>query len=182
MTKLTDTQSILLSAASQRENGSLYPLPSTLRPERRHRQVDRCTLVSASDFAAGARDQRCQAAVAPHGRATCALVCPSRPAGLQAIGIEDERQDAAEPQPHGSGVDVRRPRRRSRMRPAAKSAAVLALLQRAGPAQRSPELIEATGWLPHTTRAALTGLKQEGPRCRAQFKRADVTCYRVVTA
>ena len=30
MTKLTDTQSILLSTASQREGGSLYPLPTTL--------------------------------------------------------------------------------------------------------------------------------------------------------
>ena len=30
MTKLTDTQTILLSTASQREGGSLYPLPTTL--------------------------------------------------------------------------------------------------------------------------------------------------------
>lgn len=32
MTKLTDTQSILLSTASQRDSGSLLPLPSTVAP------------------------------------------------------------------------------------------------------------------------------------------------------
>ena len=32
MTKLSDTQCILLSTASQRSEGSIYPLPSTLKP------------------------------------------------------------------------------------------------------------------------------------------------------
>ena len=32
MTNLSDTQCILLSSASQRDDGSLYPLPSTLKP------------------------------------------------------------------------------------------------------------------------------------------------------
>ena len=40
-----------------------------------------------------------------------------------------------------------------------KSAAVIALLQREQGATLA-EMIEATGWLPHTTRAALTGLKK----------------------
>jgi DNA-binding MarR family transcriptional regulator len=38
---------------------------------------------------------------------------------------------------------------------------VLALLQRPDGASLS-ELVEATSWLPHTTRAALTGLKKKG--------------------
>ena len=42
-----------------------------------------------------------------------------------------------------------------------KSAAVLTPLQRKDGATL-PELIEATGWLPHTTRAALTGLRKTG--------------------
>lgn len=32
MTNLSDTQCILLSSASQRDDGSFYPLPSTLKP------------------------------------------------------------------------------------------------------------------------------------------------------
>lgn len=42
-----------------------------------------------------------------------------------------------------------------------KTEKVLALLRRTGGATLD-ELVEATGWLPHTTRAALTGLKKKG--------------------
>ena len=40
------------------------------------------------------------------------------------------------------------------------------------------EMVKATGWLPHTTRAALTGLKKKGHTI-ARDKRDDVTCYRI---
>ena len=42
-----------------------------------------------------------------------------------------------------------------------KTDIVLALLKRTGGATLN-EIVEATGWLPHTTRAALTGLKKNG--------------------
>ena len=42
-----------------------------------------------------------------------------------------------------------------------KSAAVLAMLQRPEGATLD-QLVIATGWLPHTARAALTGLKKKG--------------------
>lgn len=56
-----------------------------------------------------------------------------------------------------------------------KIAAVIALLQRPEGATLD-EMIEATGWLPHTTRAALTGLKKKGHTI-TKSKRDDVTCY-----
>ena len=40
------------------------------------------------------------------------------------------------------------------------------------------EMVEATGWLPHTTRAALTGLRKKG-RVIEKIKRGDQTCYRI---
>lgn len=40
------------------------------------------------------------------------------------------------------------------------------------------ELVEATGWLPHTTRAALTGLKKKG-HVIEKMMRENVTCYRI---
>ena len=46
-------------------------------------------------------------------------------------------------------------------KPPSKSALVLGLLQRTDGASIA-ELVSATGWLPHTTRAALTGLKKKG--------------------
>ncbi|NBB25822.1 DUF3489 domain-containing protein [Porphyrobacter sp. SLTP] len=46
-------------------------------------------------------------------------------------------------------------------KPETKSARVVALLQREEGATLE-ELVAATGWLPHTTRAAMTGLKRKG--------------------
>jgi hypothetical protein len=40
------------------------------------------------------------------------------------------------------------------------------------------EMVAATGWLPHTTRAALTGLKKKG-HVIEKSKRDDATCYRI---
>jgi len=40
------------------------------------------------------------------------------------------------------------------------------------------ELVEVTGWLPHTTRAALTGLRKKGHSLE-KSQRGDVTCYRI---
>lgn len=58
-----------------------------------------------------------------------------------------------------------------------KIAGVLALLKREQGATLA-ELAEATSWLPHTTRAALTGLRKKG-HILAKDKRGDVTCYRI---
>lgn len=61
-----------------------------------------------------------------------------------------------------------------------KSAIVIGLLRRPAGASLA-ELIEVTGWQPHTTRAALTGLKKKGHRID-KSKRDEVTCYRIVEA
>jgi DNA-binding IclR family transcriptional regulator len=44
-----------------------------------------------------------------------------------------------------------------------------------------PELIEATGWQPHTTRAMLTGLRKKGHAIERR-KREDVSCYHLPAA
>ncbi len=43
------------------------------------------------------------------------------------------------------------------------------------------ELIKATGWLPHSTRAVLTGLRKKG-HVIEKTKREDATCYRITKA
>lgn len=40
------------------------------------------------------------------------------------------------------------------------------------------EVVEATSWLPHTTRAALTSLKKKGHTVERD-KRGDKACYRI---
>jgi hypothetical protein len=61
-----------------------------------------------------------------------------------------------------------------------KIAAVIALLRREEGATLD-DMVGATGWLPHTTRAALTGLRKKG-HVLDKSKRGDVTCYRIVGA
>jgi hypothetical protein len=56
-----------------------------------------------------------------------------------------------------------------------KIASVIALLERPEGATLN-EMVEATGWLPHSTRAALTGLKKKGHTI-TKDRRGDVTCY-----
>jgi threonine dehydrogenase-like Zn-dependent dehydrogenase len=58
-----------------------------------------------------------------------------------------------------------------------KAELVLGMLRREEAATIA-ELIEATGWLPHTTRAALTSLRKKG-HVVEKCKRDAATCYRV---
>jgi len=61
-----------------------------------------------------------------------------------------------------------------------KIATVLELLARPDGAPVS-DIIAATGWLPHTIRAAITGLRKKGHRIQ-RFKRAGKTGYFLVSA
>lgn len=56
---------------------------------------------------------------------------------------------------------------------------MIALLQRPEGATLAG-IVEATGWLPHTTRAALTGLKKKG-HTLTKGKRGDVTYYSIAS-
>ena len=58
-----------------------------------------------------------------------------------------------------------------------KTTAVIALLEREEGATLA-DLIAATGWLSHTTRAALTGLRKKGHAIERN-KRGDESCYRI---
>ena len=58
-----------------------------------------------------------------------------------------------------------------------KTGQVLALLSRDEGATLT-EIVDATSWQPHTTRAALTGLRKKGHQIE-KLKRDDVTCYRI---
>lgn len=65
-------------------------------------------------------------------------------------------------------------------KPAKKIENVLSLLQRDQGATLA-ELIDATGWLPHTTRAALTGLRKKG-HVIDKATRDGATCYVIAEA
>ena len=81
---------------------------------------------------------------------------------------------ARRPVPDDSRAEVTSPQEGRRP---TKTALVLELLGRAQGASIA-QLVDATGWLPHTTRAALTGLRKKG-HVIARSKEGDVTCYRI---
>ena len=59
-----------------------------------------------------------------------------------------------------------------------KQARVIALLQRDAGATLD-DLVAATGWLPHTTRAALTGLRHKGFVLDKSKRQHGTTVYRI---
>lgn len=67
-------------------------------------------------------------------------------------------QDLAEQPGEGSNSTQPTP---DAAKPPTKSAVVIDLLTRSEGATLE-QMVDATGWLPHTTRAALTGLKKKG--------------------
>ena len=173
MPRLSDTQSILLAHAAQRRDGSLFPLPDTLS-------------------SSGAGVAKSITALVKHGlaeeRETSDATCVRRSdgdlrfgvfvttAGLAAIGIvEDDAvtpPTSTSPAPANPVTAPTLPGARS-----TKSAAVVALLARDGGATLA-ELITATGWLPHTNRAALTGLRKKG-HAVLRCTRDGATCYTI---
>jgi hypothetical protein len=172
MPKLSDTQAILLTHAAQNDTASLYPLPQTLRPG------GGITRAIAALVSAGYADEREAREVGAVHRTDADIRYGifATAAGLAAIGIVDgEQGDAAQPSPEPATAasTLAMPR-------VTKASTVVALLSQPAGATL-PELITATGWLPHTTRAALTGLRKKGHTI-VRYSRDGATCYRIDAA
>lgn len=163
MSKLNDTQLVLLSAAAQRESGSLYPLPESLagaaaRAEKAVSALLRAALIEEGEV----EDTACAWRQAGEQRFGVRI----NHAGKVALGLEE---------PSG---DDQMPVAASPARSSNKTGLVLDLLRRADGATLA-EIMAATNWLPHSTRAALTGLRKKAHRIE-RTKRGEETCYRIV--
>ena len=159
MTRLSDLQSILLSTASQREDGKIHPYPRNVDPRGGVKAV-------AALLRRGFVEQR--AAEGPNGETHIHITR----AGLEAIGIEADAPDK------GEGVTEAEPAT-PHVRPT-KADTLLVLIARTEGAVMA-DLIEATGWLPHTVRAALTGLRRKG-HVIGRSVRDDRSCYHIGSA
>jgi hypothetical protein len=167
--KLDDLHLILLSTAAQRADGNLLPVAATIadQPDRiakalpallKHKLADEVGLTSGPAWRTDG-DERFSLVINDAGRA--------------AIGVTNNGEETTTP-----GIELAEPASTEAPRTGSKSAAVIALLQRDEGATLI-EMVEATGWLPHTTRAALTGLRKKG-HAIARGKRGNVTCYSIV--
>lgn len=169
MTKLTDTQLILLSHAAQQESSSFLPLPETLTAKGAAAAKSIASLVKRG---LGEEREVTAAALTLRQDGDLKFGMFITNAGRQAIGIDDDADAGTANDSSQVATPPVQPAPR-----ATKAAAVLAMLQRPEGATLD-ELVAATGWLPHTTRAALTGLRKKGHTI-AKEKRGDATCYSI---
>ncbi len=163
--KLDDLQLILLATALKRENGSVMPLPDQIDPARLDKAVPpllRRGLIE--EVGTTDRKQRWR----EDGDQLFGLVITA--AGRKAMSADaPEQKDPPAETP--TTITLTGPRAGSKIE------TVFALLRRPQGATLT-ELIDATGWLPHTTRAALTGLRKKG-HCLDKSSRDGKTCYRI---
>jgi hypothetical protein len=185
-TKLTDTQLLTLSAAAQREDRCITA-PPNLKGAAALKFAARLVaagLVREVQAKQGSHVWRCDSATGQ------AYAVELTAAGLKAIGVEvTEAVEAAceisRTPPSDGRKDIvglesaveraARPTAVAMPRGGSKLAAVADLLRRDGGATVE-QLAAAMGWLPHTTRAALTGLRKRGfgiDRRKAKNERAS---------
>jgi hypothetical protein len=174
MTKLTDAQLIILSTAARHADGPVpLPNPKSIAGQR-------------SSLVRLVKDGLVVEVCVPKNEPAWSKDDDGRPlgfkitdAGLAAIGIG----------PEGPGVDSRptlaNPTAPATPAPQSRSVSkienVVLLLSRENGASIS-ELMVATGWLPHSTRAALTGLRKKGYAIVKHRGSDGVTTYEIERA
>jgi hypothetical protein len=164
MARLSATQLALLTSASPGSDGHLFPLPEGVpRAGSLRKSVE--GLIKRA-LAAEVQVTNPGQAWRQEGDLRFGLVITEK--GREAVNGND-----APPPALCSEVEQPAPT----AAPSTKSALVLDLLKR-GEGATLQELVEATGWLPHTTRAALTGVRKKG-HVVGKGKRGEVTCYRI---
>jgi hypothetical protein len=162
--KLTDTQLVMMSAAAQRKDLCLSA-PATIKGAALSKvsvKLAKLGLACEIEAKPGAPTWRRDDAGQGYALKLTA-------AGLKAIALDEDSQNAIEPseapQPEAKNVasadEGCDPARVAAPRDGSKLALVIEHLQRADGATIL-DLTEATGWLPHTMRAALTGLRKRG--------------------
>jgi hypothetical protein len=168
MTKLSDTQAVILSAAAQREDRNVLPLPGSLRGGAASKVVG--ALLKRGLIAETTTDSQTKADAAlnriwRNDEDERAILLHITDAGLAAIGVEpgggdsaptgaDEAPSAETPQdtPAAAG-----PASKARTpRTGTKQETLIAMLRAEGGATID-EMAAATGWAAHSIRGVLSG-------------------------
>jgi hypothetical protein len=97
---------------------------------------------------------------------------PSAPKAARPTAPAKAQKNGAAPQPELSPIEVA-------PRPGSKQALLVEMLCKDDGASLDA-LIQATGWLPHTTRAALTGLRKRGYAVERIRDQSKGSLYRIV--
>jgi hypothetical protein len=158
MPRLSDAQRLALTTAAERADGAVLPLPKALAVHGRARDLmlqglikrgliaERPTRERELVFAQGDEDRHLAFEITREGRA---LIGRNDRAAVEAAAEAEEAATAkAEPEPAPT------------IRPGTKQALLVDLLRRPGGATIA-EVQDATGWQPHSARAAIAGLRKK---------------------
>ena len=181
-TRLSSLQLVLLSNAAAHDDGSLLPFPEgcaadtgrirkSAGPLLKRGIVEETTVTEARLCWRTEADKIIGLFITDAGRA--------------AIGLNDGAEADPQVVKAGEGMNTSdtetapapAPAPSPQPRPGSKIGTVIALLERKAGATLD-EMVMATGGQPHTTRAALTGLRKKG-RVIDKSKRDTATCYRI---
>ena len=172
MTRLSDTQLVILSAAAQRDDRNVLPLPGSLRGGAAQKVIG--ALLKRGLIAETVADQRTKADPAlnriwRNDEDGCAILLHITDAGLAAIGIEPE-QPVTDPTPR-----ARAPRTGT------KQARLIEMLRTDGGATID-EIAAALSWRPHTVRGAMAGAlkKKLGLTIASEKIEARGRVYRII--
>ena len=186
MAKLTDTQLIVLSRAAARDDGAAT-VPDGLNR------------AAAAKLGASLVSRKLMREVGfkpgmpvwkenEEGHETSLVITRE---GRAAIGVDEEPNVGAQ-EPRAAKNDSRNTKRRIIVqrkhaeqviepRPGSKQALVVKMVSRKSGATLDA-LTDATGWLPHTARAALTGLRKRGYALTLERQASKPSVYRINVA
>jgi len=168
MPKLTDTQLVILSAAARRQDGTVLPLPRSLKVNKAAAATLLKSLLKKGLLEEKPATRISEAWRENDGGQRMMLVITDT--GLQAIGVDADEK--ASKQSRSTKTRAKKPRRRIVQKPitatpkgkksqtaarqGTKQALLIDLLKRKKGATIE-EIVEATGWQPHSVRGAISG-------------------------
>ena len=189
MPKLTDSQLVILSAAARRQDSTVLPLPKSLKIKdgavtKTLEGLRKKGLLEEKPAARNAAAWR----EGEDGRRMMLVITDT---GLRAIGVDAGEKTSKKPTP--TKMRAKKPRGRAVQKPTAatpkgkksqtvarqgtKQALLIDLLKRKKGATIEA-IVETLGWLPHTVRAALTRLRQQGFQIE-RVREDGVSRYRI---
>lgn len=167
MTKLTDTQRVILSAAAGRDDRTVLPLPKSLKIGK-----EAATTVLKALTKKGLMEETPAAPSAEYWREDKTghkFAVAINGAGLTALDVKSAATPSKQPENPRGSTSIKNV-------PSGKAGLILSLVSRPKGA-RINELLKATGWQAHSIRAALTGLRKRGITV-SRSQNGGVTVYR----
>ena len=189
MAKLTDTQLIVLSNAAARDDG-IAVIPTKMS---KSVALKVGTSLVARKLMRELRSKRGMSVWRQDQSGRSISLVITR-AGREAIGVDEDEaakkasssngklaaRSPSKTRSEGSESSVSTPAHLSATspRPGSKQALVAGMLSKNG-GSTLDALIKATGWLPHTTRAVLTGLRKRGFSIERTREAGEASMYRI---